>query len=91
MKVGVVYGTPRRQLVLKVELPDGATVRDALTRSGLLERAPEIDLTTFKVGVWGKIVALNAVLEPDARVEVYRPITADAATVKRRVRPEADA
>jgi hypothetical protein len=91
MKVGVVYGTPRRQLVLKVEVPDGATVQDALTRSGLLERVPEIDLAKSKVGVWGKVVALNAVLEPDARVEVYRPITADPATVKRRVQREPDA
>jgi hypothetical protein len=90
MKVRVVYGTPRRQLVLPVELPDGATVQDALTRSGLLDRAPEIDLARFKVGVWSKVVALSAVLEPDARVEVYRPITADPATVRRRVRPESD-
>jgi uncharacterized protein len=90
MKVAVVYGTPKRQLVLKAEVPEGATVQDALTRSGLLDRAPEIDLAKFKVGVWGKIVPLTAVLEADARVEVYRPITADPATVKRRVRPESE-
>jgi putative ubiquitin-RnfH superfamily antitoxin RatB of RatAB toxin-antitoxin module len=88
MKVQVVYGTPRRQLVLPVELPDGATVQDAITRSGLLERAPEVDLGVAKVGIWSKIVPLETVLEPDARVEVYRPITADPATVKRRKKPD---
>ena len=89
MKVRVVYGTPRRQLVLPVEVPEGATVQDALTRSGLLERAPEIDLATNKVGVWNKVVPLTTVLEPDARIEVYRPITVDPLTVKRREKPEA--
>lgn len=89
MKVRVVYGTPTRQLVLPVEVPEGATVQDAVTRSGLLERAPEVDLATTKFGVWNKVVALTAVLEPDARIEVYRPITADPATVKRRDQPAA--
>jgi hypothetical protein len=34
-------------------------------------------LSTQKVGVFGKAVALEARLEAGQRVEIYRPITAD--------------
>lgn len=84
MKVGVVYAKPLKQVWLNVELPDGATVKDAIERSGILAQFPEIDLTQQKVGVFGKAVELDVVLEPGARVEIYRPITCDPKTVKRR-------
>jgi putative ubiquitin-RnfH superfamily antitoxin RatB of RatAB toxin-antitoxin module len=91
MNVKVVYAKPERAIVLSVDLPDGATVKDALDKSGILARCPDIDLAVNKVGVWGKVAELDAVLEPDARVEIYRPITCDPKTVKRRARPEAAA
>ncbi len=88
MNIKVVYAKPERAVVLSVELPEGATVRDALEKSGILTRCPDIDLAANKVGVWGKVAELDAVLEPDSRVEVYRPITCDPKTVKRRAKPE---
>ncbi|HVI51457.1 MAG TPA: RnfH family protein [Candidatus Sulfotelmatobacter sp.] len=87
MKVGVVYATPQRQMNLSVSLDDGATVRQAIDRSGLLTRCPEIDLAAVKIGVWGKMVDIDSVVEDGARIEVYRPITADPRTVKRRNQP----
>lgn len=90
MNVKVVYAKPERQVVLSVEVPDGATVRDALDKSGILARCPDIDLTVNKVGVWGKVAELDAALENGARIEIYRPITCDPKTVKRRAKPETD-
>jgi putative ubiquitin-RnfH superfamily antitoxin RatB of RatAB toxin-antitoxin module len=87
MNVGIVYATPKRQMSLKVSLDDGATVRQAIDRSGLLAKCPEIDLAETKVGVWGKVVDLDSVIEDGARIEVYRPITCDPKTVKRRNQP----
>ncbi len=84
MKIQVVYATPQRQAMIGVELPDGATVQQAIDKSGLLARFPEIDLTKQKVGIYGKVTALDAALEDGARVEIYRPITVDPKTVKRR-------
>ncbi len=84
MKIQVVYATPQRQAVVTVELADGGTVQQALDRSGLLARFPEIDLTQQKVGIFGKVTALDATVEDGARIEIYRPITADPKTVKRR-------
>lgn len=91
MKVGVVYAKPQKQVWLNIDVPEGATVKDAIEKSGVLGQFPEIDLNTQKVGVFGKVTELDAVLEEGARVEIYRPITCDPKTVKRRARPEAAA
>lgn len=88
MKVGVAYASPRRQVWLNVDLPDGATVKDAIERSGVLRQFPEIDLEQQKIGVFSKLVSLDAALEDGDRVEIYRPIICDPKTVRRRAKPE---
>ncbi|CAK0748147.1 conserved hypothetical protein [Gammaproteobacteria bacterium] len=55
----------------------GSTLSDALQASALPTRFPEIDLTQYKVGIFGKLVPLDRVLEPADRVEIYRPLIAD--------------
>ena len=84
MKVSVAYATPKRQSWLHVELPSGATVAEAIERSGILAQFPEIDLGHQKVGIFGQPVTLDTPLEDGARVEIYRPIIADPRTVPRR-------
>ncbi len=84
MNIGVAYASKFKRLWLKLEVPDGSTVREAIELSGLLAQFPEIDLDTQEVGVFGKIVALDGVLKHGDRVEIYRPITADPETVERR-------
>ncbi|MBP6763359.1 MAG: RnfH family protein [Rubrivivax sp.] len=77
MKVSVTYALPERQIWVELDLPDHATVREAIEASGILRAHPTLDLTTQKVGIFGKLVALEARLEAGQRVEIYRPITAD--------------
>ena len=84
MKVGVAYATLAKQLWLTVEVPDGATVREAIEKSGILKEFTNIDLTTQKVGIFGKVVELDAPIKDGDRVEIYRPITADPKAVKRK-------
>ncbi len=88
MKVGVVYAVPTRQSWLTIDVAEGTTVKQAIEKSGILHQFPEIDLETQKVGVFGKATALDAVVEEGARIEIYRPITADPKTVKRRAKDE---
>lgn len=89
MKVSVAYATQAKQAWLTIDVPEGATVKDAILRSGICKRFPEIDLETQKLGIFSKATTLDAVLEEGARVEIYRPITADPKTVKRRAKPDA--
>ena len=84
MQIGVAYSEPAQQIWLTIDVPDGATVSDAIERSGILRMFPHIDLTTQKVGIFGKIVKTEAALRPGDRVEIYRPITCDPQTVPRR-------
>ena len=86
MKIKIVYALPARQTVLEVEVADGATVKDALDKSGILRQFPDINLETQKVGIFGKATTLDAIVEEGARIEIYRPITADPKTVKRRAK-----
>ena len=88
MHVGVAYADKFKQTWLKLDVPDGSTLRDAIERSGLLDQFPEIDLEVNKVGIFGKLTKLDAKVNDGDRVEIYRPITADPRSVKRRARPD---
>ena len=84
MNVGVAYADKFKQIWLKLDVPEGSTVRDAIEKSGLLAQFPEIDLNQQKVGLFGKLTRLDTVLVEGTRVEIYRAITADPETVERR-------
>lgn len=84
INVQVVYATPSRQVWLHVDVPEGATVADVIKASGILERCPEIDLKRQKVGIFAKPATLQTVVEEGARIEIYRPITADPVTARKR-------
>jgi len=84
MNVGVAYADKFKHAWLKLEVPDGSTVREAIEHSGLLKQFPDIDLDTQKVGIFGKITKLSAKVKEGDRVEIYRDITADPETVERR-------
>jgi hypothetical protein len=84
MQIGIAYSEHIQQIWLTIEVPDTATVTDAIERSGILGMFPHIDLEMQKVGIFGKIVKLDTTLRPGDRVEIYRPITCDPQTVPRR-------
>jgi putative ubiquitin-RnfH superfamily antitoxin RatB of RatAB toxin-antitoxin module len=84
MQVGVAYSEPACQAWLRIEVPDEATVQQAIEQSGILRKFPHIDLAQCAVGIFGKVAELDAELKPGDRIEIYRAITADPATVPRR-------
>lgn len=83
-RVEVVYATPGRQMLRTVEVEPGATVRDAIERSGVLSAFPEIDLGRNRVGISGKLAALSTPLRDDDRVEILRPLAADPKDARRK-------
>jgi len=82
MRVEVVYALPRSYDAVTVELPDGATVAQALIASGLSDRYPGIDLS--RLGVFGRSVFPGTALSDGDRVEVYRPLALDPKEARRR-------
>lgn len=82
--VEVVYALRQTQKVLPVTVEEGATLRQAVELSGLLREYPDIDLGgRNKVGVWGKLVKPDTALRDKDRVEIYRPLIADAKEVRK--------
>jgi len=86
MNVGVCYAESDRQLWMRLEVPDSSTIEETINLSGVLKLYPEINLTTQKVGIFGKIAPLDTAVKDGDRVEIYRQITVDPQTVQRRRR-----
>ncbi len=83
ISIEVVYPLPQKQEIFSVKLPMGATVRQAIEVSGVLQKYPEIDLTKNKLGVFAKLTKLDAPLRDQDRVEIYRPLIADPKEVRK--------
>jgi hypothetical protein len=88
LHIAVAYAEPHQQAWLNIEVPEGCTVRNAINASGILEKFPHIDLERQKVGIFGKVTALDAALNEGDRIEIYRAIICDPKKVPRRARDE---
>jgi len=84
MKVEVAYARPDVQVILEVDVAQGATAEEAIRASGILDRFPEIDLAQQKVGIFGKVAPLSKDLREWDRVEIYRALIADPKAARRK-------
>jgi len=89
LNITVVFsGAPRQVLAWQVQVPVGARVRAALLAADGLPQALNaaglgVDPEACAVGVWGHRASLDQVLEPDDRIEIYRPLTVDPKVARR--------
>jgi putative ubiquitin-RnfH superfamily antitoxin RatB of RatAB toxin-antitoxin module len=83
LRIEVAYALPGRQEVIRLRLPVGSTVQQAIEQSGLLAMYPEIDLAQNKLGIYARLVKPDTMLRDRARVEIYRPLIADPKEVRR--------
>jgi putative ubiquitin-RnfH superfamily antitoxin RatB of RatAB toxin-antitoxin module len=77
IRVEVAYALAQEQCVVELRVAAGATLRDVIARSGVLERFRDIDLARCGVGVFGKARGLDETVSDGDRVEIYRPLLAD--------------
>jgi uncharacterized protein len=84
IRVTVVYALPDAATEIEVRLPAGATVADAVERSGLAARHPDADIPRRPVGVFGERVDRRTPVADGDRVEVYRPLVADPKDARRK-------
>ena len=84
INVEVVYARPGEQALEQFRVPADATIEAVIRLSGFLERFPEIDLSTGKVGVFGKVAVLTSGLHDGDRIEIYRPLIADPKEARKR-------
>ena len=84
IRVEVAYARPDEQVIIPLELEQGATVADAIRQSKIGDRYPEINLDSNKVGIFGKLARLDSVLKAKDRVEIYRPLIADPKEMRKK-------
>lgn len=78
----VVCAAPRSAVEWALQLPQGATVADALNMCAALQPLAA-EVTSSAVGVWGRQVAPDCMLASGDRVEVYRPLKVDPKVARR--------
>ncbi|MNO66754.1 Persistence and stress-resistance antitoxin PasI [compost metagenome] len=83
--IEVVYALAERQRLLRLSVPYGTCMREAVELSGIAVEFPEIDVRHCPLGIFGKAVTLpeERVLEDGERVEIYRPLIADPKEVRK--------
>ena len=81
--VTVVYAAPGVEAIVRVALPPGAVVGDALAASGLLDRLA-LDPRTLACAIYGERVPVSLPLREGDRVELTRPLVIDAKEARRR-------
>ncbi len=83
MVVEVAYAQPDEQLILEVMVDPETTVEKAVETSGILNRFPDIEFDSVNMGIFGKSVRRDRILQEGDRVEIYRPLIADPKEVRR--------
>lgn len=83
--ISVVYALADRQEVVKLTVAATTTVAEAVERSGLVERFPEIAASPLNCAVYARIVELASVVGEGDRIEILRPLLIDPKENRRQV------
>lgn len=75
--VDVVHALPERQEVVRLELPAGSRVRDAIAASGFRVQTP------WAAACRGEVVGLDSPLSDGDRIDICRPLAADPKELRR--------
>lgn len=84
IRVTVVYALPDAATEIALRLPAGATVAEAIERSGIAGRPGVCLAADGPVGIFGERVRRDTVLAEGDRVELYRPLSTDSKASRRR-------
>lgn len=83
LRIEVVYALAAVQDVVTVDLEEGASAGDAVQKSGLLARHPEINLRSIKLGMFGRAIRPDAPVRRGDRIEILRPLAIDPKEARR--------
>ncbi len=85
IEVEVVFAAVGRQLLLKVAVPAGTHLREAVRLSGMAGRFPEWNLDECPIGIFGRVIAepQSRLVQAGDRIELYRPLLADPKEVRK--------
>lgn len=79
LMVEVSYATATDQRLISLSVAGGTTLEQA-ARSAF----PDLDLSQYRVGIFGKLKTVDTLLRDHDRIEIYRPLLADPKESRRR-------
>ena len=83
IRVEVAYAEPMRQKIIPLTMNEGATLQQAVERSGMVRFFPHLDVSKADFGVFSLPRPRDYVLRDGDRVEIYRPLIADPKEMRR--------
>jgi putative ubiquitin-RnfH superfamily antitoxin RatB of RatAB toxin-antitoxin module len=83
ISIEVACATPDRQRIYPLAAPAGITARTAVTITPVQQDFPQLDIAASQLGVFGKVVADEYLLQEGDRVEIYRPLKQDPRDARR--------
>ena len=84
IRIEVAYALLDDQMIIAFTVDEGATVKQAIIHSGIIDHYPQIDLTECRAGIFGKLTKMDKVVREGDRIEIYRPLIADPKEVRRK-------
>lgn len=78
--VEVAYAEKDKQVLIRLDVPEGATVLEAIKASTVLIQFPNLaaaGVLSDSVGIFGKLCTLETLLKAGDRVEIYQPLMID--------------
>ncbi len=83
LNIEVVYALPTSQTLITLVVPPGTTAIAAVRQSGILEQHQMTASKELPLGIFGKKVSHDRPLKAMDRVEIYRPLIANAKEMRR--------
>lgn len=82
--IEVAYGTSDKQKLYALTVPSDTTARQAALAAGIAADFPDARPESAPLGIFGKAVKDNHILQAGDRVEIYRPLLADPKETRRK-------
>lgn len=82
MKVEVAYAGPEGIVIVPVEIADGASVADAVSASGIVERLNLFE-AALSYAIHGQQARATTPVRAGDRIELLRPLVADPKETRR--------
>ena len=82
--IEVAFAVQEKQEVMRLEVPSGTLIRDAVRLSCIESLFLNDDLSMLSVGVWNEVKPQAYVVQSGDRVEVYRSLINNAKDARRR-------
>jgi putative ubiquitin-RnfH superfamily antitoxin RatB of RatAB toxin-antitoxin module len=84
LRIEVVYALPARCWSVRVDLPPGASVAEALTAAAMDTKVPGLVVDGARLAVFGRSVVPASLLHDGDRIEILRPLLADPKQARRK-------